>query len=74
VTGNINIHPTALQVTYVPEEKLVRFSAKLFNCTPAQVGGWGCVLCAFRLGWALCGRSNVKSLPAAVPAGCSLPL
>ncbi|PRW58718.1 copper responsive regulator 1 isoform A [Chlorella sorokiniana] len=25
------------QVTYVPEEKLVRFSAKLFNCTPAQL-------------------------------------
>lgn len=25
------------QVAYVPEEKLVRFSAKLFNCTPAQL-------------------------------------
>ncbi|KAL4430673.1 hypothetical protein ABPG75_005929 [Micractinium tetrahymenae] len=25
------------QVTYVPEDKLVRFSAKLFNCTPAQL-------------------------------------
>ncbi len=31
-------NPTPLpQVTYVPEEKLVRFSAKLFNCTPAQL-------------------------------------
>lgn len=29
--------PPPAQVTYVPEEKLVRFSAKLFNCTPAQV-------------------------------------
>lgn len=26
-----------LQVTYVAEDKLVRFSAKLFNCTPAQL-------------------------------------
>lgn len=29
--------PRHAQVAYVPEEKLVRFSAKLFNCTPAQL-------------------------------------
>ncbi len=38
-----HIH-SSLQITYVPEEKLVRFSAKLFNCTPAQVGGRSCML------------------------------
>ena len=29
--------PLALQVTYIPEETLLRFSAKLFNCTPAML-------------------------------------
>lgn len=29
--------PTNLQVTYIPEDRLFRFSAKLFNCTPDQL-------------------------------------
>jgi hypothetical protein len=27
----------APQVTYIPEDRLFRFSAKLFNCTPDQL-------------------------------------